>query len=655
MKRIINITICFLLLSLSGCIFINPTTLDFGSDGTSKTFTLTVIGNVEWSITPIESWITVEPDSGQGTATINVTVDRTGLDDNTYEAILNISTNPNVPCPDVIVKMTVGNVTTSTTTSIIDGSTTTTSSPTTTTTTSGGEPDVTYLIDFVDYENNSSGVCIGGEAWVTFTNQGEAGLVYAKANLENRCTIFHMNKDESSQKRFYFSVCPTNLYFEARAAHSDDYGNCKNPPKVSIDSPPNNSIYILGDTITFSGEALDTKDGTLTGSSLVWTSDKDGQIGTGESFSKNDLSSGDHNITLSTTNSNGDEESDSVWLFIDYQDRKVWEHEGTSPTLSNGNVYLVSGEKVYCLDAQTGNKVWEFDTVWMDVDFPLVSYGYVYVGGRYLYCLDAQNGEQIWSYTWYDKGPIAASDGYIYFLTQPFGLIRLGATGGSIVEYDFSHWDVVPTCPVVSEEYLYIGDEKRLYCFNALTGDKKWMFESTEHHSLPYGVDLYSSPAVTNGYVYVGMTDYKVYCLDSKTGEELWNFPTGGIVTSSPAISGGYVYVGSADNKVYCLNAQTGYKVWDFSTRGDVHSSPAVSGGYVYVGSRDRNVYCLDSNTGKIIWVFATEGWVDSSPVVSGGYVYVGSYGKVYCLKAAEGDTGSWPVFKYNPARTGAK
>jgi len=41
------------------------------------------------------------------------------------------------------------------------------------------------------------------------------------------------------------------------------------------------------------------------------------------------------------------------------------------------------------------------------------------------------------------------------------------------------------------------------------------------------------------------------------------------------------------------------------------------------------------------------------------GYVYIGAKGgaksALYCLKAAEGDTGSWPMFKYNAARTGAK
>jgi hypothetical protein len=137
-KRIINIMLCLILLSLAGCIFINPTTLDFDSDETTKTFTLTIIGDVGWSINYSESWLMVEPDSGQGTTTVNVTVNRAGLEDGSYEATLTISTNPNVPCPDVVVKMTVGGDTPSTTT--ITPTSTTTSQPDETSTTTS-QPD----------------------------------------------------------------------------------------------------------------------------------------------------------------------------------------------------------------------------------------------------------------------------------------------------------------------------------------------------------------------------------------------------------------------------------------------------------------------------------------------------------------------------------
>ena len=45
----------------------------------------------------------------------------------------------------------------------------------------------------------------------------------------------------------------------------------------------------------------------------------------------------------------------------------------------------------------------------------------------------------------------------------------------------------------------------------------------------------------------------------------LWEFETGGSVDFSPAIgSDGTVYVGSRDNKLYALSGKSGVKLWEF-------------------------------------------------------------------------------------------
>ena len=77
----------------------------------------------------------------------------------------------------------------------------------------------------------------------------------------------------------------------------------------------------------------------------------------------------------------------------------------------------------------------------------------------------------------------------------------------------------------------------------------------------------------------------------------LWVFKTGDSVfgvNSSPAIgSDGTVYVGSRDKKIYALNCKNGVKLWEFETGGWVFSSPAIgSDGTVYVGSYGRKALC---------------------------------------------------------------
>ena len=82
-------------------------------------------------------------------------------------------------------------------------------------------------------------------------------------------------------------------------------------------------------------------------------------------------------------------------------------------------------------------------------------------------------------------------------------------------------------------------------------------------------------------------------------GVKLWEFETGGAVTSSPAIgSDGTVYVGSWDKKLYAINGKSGVKLWEFETGGYVDSSPAIgSDGTVYVGSRDKKLYAIKTES----------------------------------------------------------
>ncbi len=68
---------------------------------------------------------------------------------------------------------------------------------------------------------------------------------------------------------------------------------------------------------------------------------------------------------------------------------------------------------------------------------------------------------------------------------------------------------------------------------------------------------------------------------------------------SSPAIgSDGTVYVGSYDKKLYAINGKSGVKLWEFETGGYVNSSPAIgSDGTVYVGSDDKKLYAIKTES----------------------------------------------------------
>ena len=88
------------------------------------------------------------------------------------------------------------------------------------------------------------------------------------------------------------------------------------------------------------------------------------------------------------------------------------------------------------------------------------------------------------------------------------------------------------------------------------------------------------------------------------TNTEVWRFMTGDKVYSSPAVSNGVVYIGSYDGYLYAIGAVTGTEKWRFKAGYNLSSSPAVSNGVVYVGSGDSYLYAIDAVTGKEKWRF---------------------------------------------------
>ncbi len=89
-----------------------------------------------------------------------------------------------------------------------------------------------------------------------------------------------------------------------------------NPPSVQINTPNDGASFTEGATIIFSGTANDPEDGSLTGASLQWSSDINGNFGQGAQLNYENLSAGTHNITLTATDSQGFNGTDSITITI---------------------------------------------------------------------------------------------------------------------------------------------------------------------------------------------------------------------------------------------------------------------------------------------------------------------------------------------------
>ena len=64
---------------------------------------------------------------------------------------------------------------------------------------------------------------------------------------------------------------------------------------------------------------------------------------------------------------------------------------------------------------------------------------------------------------------------------------------------------------------------------------------------------------------------------------------------SSPVVEGGSVFFGSGDGWLYCLNKKSGAQLWKAQTNGRIRSTPAIADGKIYFASFDGVIRCLEN------------------------------------------------------------
>jgi len=218
------------------------------------------------------------------------------------------------------------------------------------------------------------------------------------------------------------------------------------------------------------------------------------------------------------------------------------------------------------------------------------------------------------------------------------GTLRLGANEIEPL-WVFTCEDEVRSTPAVSEGVVYVSSyDHNLYALDAKTGKFLWKYATDG--------GLASSPCVWKDRVFVGSEDRLLYCINTQTGRIVWTCPTQGCVRSSPRVEYNHVFFGSDDHHLYAVNVQTGRVAWKFEVEGAVRSRPAVGDEAVYFGSEDGSIYAVDMR-GTLRWRFITKRAVTSSPALHEGVIYIGSGDHiVYALDIRSG----WALWRF---RTG--
>jgi eukaryotic-like serine/threonine-protein kinase len=324
-------------------------------------------------------------------------------------------------------------------------------------------------------------------------------------------------------------------------------------------------------------------------------------------------------------------------------------------------VYASAGNTTYCLDAGTGQILWQKAITGSVIKLD----NNIFIEGNNAYRIS--DGSLVWtapSGFSIDAPAGLVSKGTFNGLTQLNGIgydptLKIIFTG-SLLSQILQAWSIPnPTQPPTllwtranQTDYLKYGPEniqceangiaviattnEYLLGINVTTGATAWVTQ-TKISSLVY------SMSTTNGVLGYGYLDGTFYGWNITTGKLMWtynpNTPYLNQFASAPAAAYGMFYEHNEDNSVYAINATTGALVWSASGPGVGYSNiMTIAGGKVYI-MMGENQYldpisgnpsysefdCFDAYNGTLIW---------SAPVENGApfNAQCNAYGNLYLV-----------------------
>ena len=339
----------------------------------------------------------------------------------------------------------------------------------------------------------------------------------------------------------------------------------------------------------------------------------------------------------------------------------LWKNEElagrSTPIVMDGRLYTLvrelpgtknEGAKVICVDAATGEKLWQhrFNVYLTDVPDNRVGWsscvgdpetGHVYalsVSG-YFCCLEGATGKVVW-----DRS-----------LHEELGLL---STYGGRTNFPLVFEDQVIVSAIVigwgdTPEFGFLAKPAhRFMAFDKDTGDLRWLNGT----SIPPTDTTYSTPtiAIIRGQAAMVFSsgDGEVWALQPRTGKRLWHYPFSvrGI-DSSPLVVGDTVYASHSEENILG-NAMGALVSLDATLEGDLtdrenwmvyqvmagNSSPLMVNGKLWVVDDRAKLHIYEPKTGKRIARKSLHGIAMlGAPLVADGKVFLSTQEVWYVLQ----------------------
>jgi outer membrane protein assembly factor BamB len=343
----------------------------------------------------------------------------------------------------------------------------------------------------------------------------------------------------------------------------------------------------------------------------------------------------------------------NLYAFDAWNGIPIWDVDiGTglsSPIVYNHTIFIGTTDGDLVAIHSNGTVLWEQPLGGEIVGSPAIYDNVVIVGSANgpnskVTAFDIDTGIAVWNFPVFFA--IRASPS-IFVDQNDFGYVYISDTNGTVYKleafpdfkddglpnpgdnYDliwkYSTGIPIYTTAAVSGNNIYLTAGNNTIISLTSLGDLSWKREYAIDENKP----LMSSPAVAENKIFVGGD--KIYCLDTTTGLEVWNYDTFSTVSSSPAITLGKVFIASDAGVLYAFG-----NITPVAPQAKI-SSPTDGGKY-------RNEEAIEFNASgsyddgvilEYLWDFG-DGAMDYGEVVTHSYELIGNYTVTLTVKDNE-------------------
>jgi len=268
-----------------------------------------------------------------------------------------------------------------------------------------------------------------------------------------------------------------------------------------------------------------------------------------------------------------------------------------SAAAAEGRVYFAARRWLFCLDLDTGARLWEFDAKARVHSSPLLVGNLVIFGDDVgvLRALDSSSGEPRWE---------KQLEGAI--LSSPLSYqekILVGLASQKVVALNPENGETIWTAgtegsvglPLAAGGNIVFAVDRSgfLYALEASSGRLLWKGESQVPLSVPPVVSRQVLYLVSGNYLY-GIT---------LRGSVLWKALSDRPLSFAPAVAGDTLYMTGSDGRLYAMGARNGSIKWVYDDpEVSITASPVVAGETVLAGGSQGTVIALEAASGKPLW-----------------------------------------------------